>query len=281
MYSQQQQDACVGEAENVSEGVQGFSSFEPKDTSPAGGTGNTLFKKRSFEDYWFKTGTPTFLLKKIKEQQYFNTSELQVSRNIFDNYSLENIETRSLLFQTGYLTINSIDHRLKLYTLGYPNREVEEAMNNYLIGVLLKRHSNNSLRPVVQLEESFLKNDPAGVVAVILSLLKDMPSHLLDGKGEHFYHAFVHLHFRYLSFFIQSEVHTSDGRLDAVVHTPAHVYILEFKIDLSAEAALRRIDEKGYAGKYLIEKKPIVGIGINFDTVKRGVSDWKAVEIGK
>jgi hypothetical protein len=107
-------------------------------------------------------------------------------------------------------------------------------------------------------------------------MLRDVPAHLLDDKGEHFYHALVHLHFRYLGMFIQSEVHTSDGRMDAVVHTPTHIFVIEFKIDQSADTALAQIRQKGYADRFRMENKPVVALGINFDTKKKAVSDWKA-----
>ena len=74
--------------------------------------------------------------------------------------------------------------------------------------------------------------------------------------------------------FIQSEVHTSDGRMDAVVHTPTHIYILEFKIDQSAQAALQQIRQKAYADKFRVENKTIVAMGINFDSRKKTVDDW-------
>ena len=102
-----------------------------------------------------------------------------------------------------------------------------------------------------------------------------MPFPLLKGKKEDFYHAIVHLHFRYLGMMnMDSEVCTSDGRMDAVVKTATHIYILEFKINKSAEVALQQIKDKAYPEKYLIENKEIVMIGINFDTRKKGIKDW-------
>lgn len=238
-----------------------------------------FFAAGSFQDYWFKTGTPTFLIQKIKETGYFNLNDLKVSSLIFESYSLDNLETRSLLFQTGYLTIKSIDYEFGIYQLDYPNREVEQAMHNHLIAALLHRSALDSPRPVVALKEAFFANDLARVVTVINTMLKDVPSHLLDEKGEHFYHALVHLHFRYLGLFIQSEVHTSDGRMDALVQTPTHIYLLEFKIDQSAEVALEQIRRKGYADTLRLENKPLIGVGINFDTIKKAVSDWAQEEV--
>jgi hypothetical protein len=88
---------------------------------------------------------------------------------------------------------------------------VEQALSNHLISALLNLSSTSLVSPVLQLEEAFANNDMARVATVIYARLKDVPSLLLDGQKEHFYHALIHLHFRYLGFFIQSEVHTSDG----------------------------------------------------------------------
>jgi PD-(D/E)XK nuclease superfamily len=196
-----------------------------------------------------------------------------------ESYTLDNLDVRSMLFQTGYLTLRHIDSMRGLYTLDYPNREVEQALANHLIGALLHRPPADSIRPVVQLEEAFLHNQPEKVANLINAMLKDLPSILLGGQDEHFYHALVHLHFRYLGFFIQSEVHTSDGRMDAVVHTPQRIFILEFKIDQSADDALRQILDKAYAHKFSAEGKPVTAFGINFDTQKRRVSEWKTADV--
>jgi Predicted AAA-ATPase/PD-(D/E)XK nuclease superfamily len=238
-----------------------------------------FFRMRSFEDYWFKTGTPTFLIKKLKEADYYNLNDLRVTRQVFDSYALDNLELRSLLFQTGYLTIRKYDPDSGIYTLRYPNQEVEEALSSHLIGALLHRPPADSASPVVDIRDAFFRNDLAKVVLIINAMLKDVPSLLLDDKKEHFYHALVHLHFRYLGFFIQSEVHTSDGRMDAVVHTPTHIYLLEFKIDQSAHAALAQIRQKAYADRFQADGKIVVGMGVNFDTAKRRVSEWESVEL--
>jgi Predicted AAA-ATPase/PD-(D/E)XK nuclease superfamily len=234
-----------------------------------------FFSSGTFQDYWFKTGTPTFLVKQLSAAKYFNLNELTVGATLLENYTLDQLDVRAMLFQTGYLTIREADTLRGLYTLDYPNREVEQALSNHLIGALLHRPAADSIRPVVQLEQAFLKNDPEQVVAIINAMLKSIPSLLLSNQGEYFYHALVHLHFRYLGFFIQSEVHTSDGRMDAVVHTPNTIFILEFKVNQSADAALTQIKTKQYAAAFATETKNIVQLGINFDTEKHCVSEWK------
>ncbi len=238
-----------------------------------------LFENLNFGDFWFKSGTPTFLINLLKEQELYVVDDMRVSGILFDSYDLENMDARALMFQTGYLTVKQYDPYRNRYTLGYPNREVEEAMNNYLIASLLNRMPVDALRPVELLEEGFLRNDLPKVIAVINSLLKDLPSHLLDDKTEHFYHALVHLHFRYLGLYLESEVHTSDGRMDAVVQTPTHVYIIEFKLNVDAKVALAQIVEKQYAEKFRLIQKEIIGLGISFDTIKKAVKDWVSKEV--
>lgn len=238
-----------------------------------------LFEKLQFGDFWFKSGTPTFLINLLKEQELYVLDDMRVSGILFDSYDLENMDARALMFQAGYLTVKQYDPYRNRYTLGYPNREVEEAMNNYLIASLLNRMPVDALRPVELLEEGFLRNDLPKVIAVINSLLKDLPSQLLDDKTEHFYHALVHLHFRYLGLYLESEVHTSDGRMDAVVQTPSHVYIIEFKLNVDAKVALAQIVEKQYAEKFRLIQKEIIGLGISFDTLKKAVKDWESKEV--
>ena len=162
-----------------------------------------------------------------------------------------------------------------IYTLDYPNREVEQAMSNYILAELLHADYTATAIPVFNIKAAFLKNDVEKVVKIINAILKDVPSPLLRGKKEDFYHALVHLHFRYLGLLMDSEVNTSDGRMDAVVKTPSHIYIIEFKLNQSAEKALQQIKDKDYAAKYTTENKPIVLVGINFNSRKKAIGSWK------
>jgi hypothetical protein len=230
---------------------------------------------RAFENYWFATGTPTFLINLIKQNKIFDFNQITASRSLLDSYEPDNLDVRTLLFQTGYLTIKHIDIYNGIYTLDYPNREVEQSMHDYLIAALLDRKMGDSPKPVFDVVSAFHQNNIERVIAIINSLLKDVPALLINAKNEHFYHSLVHLHFRYLGLLMDSEVHTSDGRMDAVVKTNTHIYILEFKIDQSAEIALNQIKNKIYYDKYAIENKTVVGIGINFDTEKRAIGEWQ------
>jgi hypothetical protein len=237
-----------------------------------------FFQKRTFGIFWFETGTPTFLINILKERQLFDLEDVQVDQLLFESYTLENLETYSLLFQTGYLTLKSADE-FGLFTLSYPNREVKESMLRHLISAY--RHETEMVTPVIiQLRKAFLEGQIDQVIEIIKSLFKNIPSTLFIKNKESYYHSLIFLLFHYLGIFIEAEVHTADGRLDAVVQTPATVYILEFKLDKSAQEALSQIKTKGYAEKYLHTPKKIIGLGINFESKKKTVGEWVSEELG-
>jgi Predicted AAA-ATPase/PD-(D/E)XK nuclease superfamily len=238
-----------------------------------------FFDKEAFREFWFTSGSPKFLIDLLRAKPHFNFNNLKVPQRVTDSYEIENLEIRALLFQTGYLTVKHYDNRRGIYTLDYPNREVEQAMQDHLIALLLNKDTVDSVAPVFDIENAFLANDIESVVKVIKTMLKDVPSHLIEKKQEHFYHALIHLHFRYLGWYLESEVHTSNGRMDAVVKTVSHIYILEFKIDKTAATALQQIKDKDYAAKFALEKKKMVAVGINFDTENKTISDWTQEDI--
>jgi hypothetical protein len=231
--------------------------------------------KRAFKNYWFLTGTPSFLINLIREQETFLLNEIMASNTLIDSYELDNIDVRTMLFQTGYLTVKSMDNEDGTYLLDYPNREVEQSATDYILAALLHTNANDARLPILQIKDAFLANNVEKVVNTMHSVLKDVPNHLLRGKKEDFYHAVVHLYYKYLGLLMQSEVNTSDGRMDAVVTTPTHIYIIEFKLNESADKALQQIKDKDYASKYLTENKKIVLVGVNFSSRKRGVGGWK------
>jgi Predicted AAA-ATPase/PD-(D/E)XK nuclease superfamily/PAS fold len=234
-----------------------------------------FLQKGEFLDYWFRSGTPTFLVTLIKEKKEYEFQNIRGTASLLESYEIENIQLPALFFQAGYLTITDISRVGGQLTLEYPNREVEQSMSNHIMATMLNRDPVFSAAPVETFKNAFLANDVERVVKTINAMLKDVPSLLLEGKQEHFYHALVHLHFRYLGWYLDSEVHTSDGRMDAVVKTDLHIYIIEFKIDQSAATAITQIKNKAYAEKYNTENKQIVAVGINFDTQKRCVGDWE------
>ena len=227
-----------------------------------------------FRNFWFETGTPTFLLKLLRQQWLYKLDELEVSEQTFASYDIEHLEAIAILFQTGYLTIKE-KRDFGLYTLDYPNAEVKEALLSYIIADLRNEQTPLTKPMVIQLYEAFNANDIERVIKLIKSIFKNIPSHIFLSQAEAYYHSLIHLVFFYLGQYTESEVNTNDGRLDCMVQTPTHIYIIEFKLDESAEAALAQIKERGYADKYTADPRPKMLLGINFSREEKTVEGWE------
>ncbi len=234
-----------------------------------------FFDARKFQNFWFETGTPTFLIKELKKHHFYDIEHLEVSENQLNSFIISALNPTSLLFQTGYLTIDHYDKDLFLYTLRYPNQEVRFSMQQYLLQAYQDNLAVDPLSPVVRVLKALRKNDMETVIATINSLFASIPYDLWQKENEHFYHALVHLIFSLLGTYIRSEVHTAHGRCDALVENQHYIYAFEFKLDGSAEAALQQIREKGYLAPYQDSEKEKVAVGINFSTEKKAVEEWK------
>ena len=234
----------------------------------------SFFGAGEFQNFWFSTGTPTFLVNLLKNRNFYNLGKSEVGQAAFDSFDIENIDTYSLLFQTGYLTIKAKEP-FGLYILDYPNREVKDSMLQYLIAGFSKGSYAQSTPIVLKLRKAFLENNFEKIIGIINSLFKSIPSHIFIKDKEAYYHSVVFLVFQYLGQFIEAEVHTSDGRIDAVVQTDTHIYVIEFKLDESADIALQQIQEKGYIQKYQQSDKDLVGVGINFSSTSKSVEGWE------
>ena len=233
-----------------------------------------FFDQAEFRNFWFETGTPTFLLKLLKDEWLYELVNLTVSEETFSSYDIEHLQAIPILFQAGYLTIKGRGN-FGIYTLGYPNAEVKESLLSYIISDL--RHEQTALtKPmVIQLYDAFRSNDIERVIKLIKSIFKNIPSQIFIAKAEAYYHSLIYLVFFYLGQYAESEVNTNDGRLDCVVQSPTHIYILEFKLNKSADEAVEQIKERGYANKYAADRRPKVLLGINFSSEQKTVDEWK------
>jgi hypothetical protein len=236
-----------------------------------------FFKKKEFNNFWFETGTPTFLVKLLNKNFQYDFETLEADPNIFNAYTLEKLEYIPLLFQTGYLTIKGRT-KYGMYQLGYPNKEVKDAMMKYLLGGYLNIAPGITSPTVLTILDCLDKNDLNGTKNALQALFKSIPSHIFIRKSEKYYHSIVHLTFQIIGMYAKSEVHTSDGRMDTVVFTDDRIFIFEFKVDQSADVALQQIRDKDYAALYRASNKPITGIGVNFGSKTKGITDW-ATEI--
>jgi Predicted AAA-ATPase/PD-(D/E)XK nuclease superfamily len=229
-----------------------------------------------FKNYWFATATPTFLMNQMKKWGQFDVENIEVKSSLFEKYDLDNIGIIPLLFQTGYLTIQKVNADANTYTLNYPNKEVRESMYDFLMDELVPAAQLLNMGATVHdLQAAFEKGNLVRVQTIIAALLADLPFHTFEDSSEGLYHGLIHILFSYLGLAMQSEAHSSKGRADVVVQTLTHIYIFEFKINKSAEAAFQQILDNEYAEKYRALGKSILAIGVNFNTKNRKMDPWK------
>ena len=241
------------------------------------GTLNFL-QKQAFQNFWFSTGTPTFLAELMKKQVNFEFENLKIDSALLDKYDLDNLELSPLLFQTGYLTVKEKDVMTGDMVLDYPNKEVRESMYRFVLDYLTRTPPESSTGMTVKdLAKAFHSNDLDKVKIILDTLFADLSYNLYEPdprRSERFYHSVIHLMFKYLGVHVQSEVHTSHGRADSVVQTATHVYVFEFKYNKSGKTAFDQIIKKGYADTYRASGKNIIGIGVNFSEKKKAITGW-------
>jgi hypothetical protein len=229
-----------------------------------------------FKNYWFETGSPSFLVHQMKKYNQFDVENTIVDSSFLEKYELDNIELVALLFQTGYLTIKSRNVMTGNMVLDYPNKEVRESMYKFILHSLVPNVNRPNYGLTMEaVQNAFETNNLVQVRAIINSLLADLPAETFKVKSEGLYHGLIHLIFKYLGCYIDSEVHSSMGRADAVVQTNTHIFIFEFKFNETAAIAFQQILDKQYANKYRASGKIIVGIGVNFNQEKRCIDDWE------
>jgi hypothetical protein len=255
------------------------------------GTLNFLYEG-DFRNFWFSTGTPTFLFHIMRRHTQFTFENALSSGTLLDKYDLDNLDLIALLFQTGYLTVKKRNFDTGEMVLGYPNREVRDSMYAYLMDCLSPHYTSQPAEITVQdLSKAFQRNDLGRVEDIVNTLFSDVPYNLFEKQvrkdskdldryidaallAENFFHGLIHLMFKYLGAFIESEVHTSKGRADSIVQTQTHIYIFEFKFNKTADEAFQQIRERGYARKYKLSNKIIIGIGVNFNRKERVSDPW-------
>jgi hypothetical protein len=238
----------------------------------------TFFKnKGKFENYWYSTGTPTFLMKLCRENQMYDFESVKLNKSDLGNFDIENLKIEPLLFQTGYLTISEEDTLFRQYKLTFPNLEVRESYLNNLLEAYIDTSQIQS-SSILNGLRAFLKTKDAETLKdTINHAFSHIPYGLWQKENEQYYHALVHLMFSLLGVYIFSEVQTQRGRTDSIVMFENEVFIFEFKLDKSAEDAFFQIENKGYADKFKDSGFPIYKVGVNFSSEKKAV---EAVMVG-
>ncbi|ASM76090.1 hypothetical protein VITFI_CDS0311 [Vitreoscilla filiformis] len=247
-----------------------------------------LLDKREFQPYWFETGTPTFLVKLLAERQFFtpDLSQVMAMEQLIGSFDVDEIPPEALLFQTGYLTLRGreeISRAQWVYTLGYPNREVETSLN----GALLKGYGvpdRPALATRLQLLKLLRNGDAASLRALFHAFFASIPhdwyrrNELAGFEG--YYASIVYSHFAAAGLEIRLEDATNHGRIDMTVLAFGTVWLFEFKVvELVPEGrALAQLQARGYAEKYRARGEPIRLIGVEFSKVDRNIVGFEVLE---
>jgi hypothetical protein len=228
-----------------------------------------------FKNYWFETGTPSFLVNLIKERDYPipNIENLQVREATFSTFDLDNLKLEALLFQTGYTTIQGFDGLT--YRLGYPNQEVKNSFLSYLYDNLVKIADTNLKEQFIRLHQYLAQDDIEQFMQTTNAILSAIPYPQIEGRDEGFYHTVFYLMLSASGVLVHTEPLTSHGRIDMAVEFKDRVFILELKCNQSAAAAIRQIHDKRYYDKYAQSGRKIYLLGINFSTKERAIVDWQ------
>lgn len=240
---------------------------------------NMFFFEKNFKNFWFATGTPSFLVDLLKQEGIYDLHFPPSNLAGFESFDLDRLKPMAILYQTGYLTMKEKDED-GLILLDYPNKEVKDSMLEILIETYVGIDAEFSTALIVRLRKAFENNDLDTVMRILQGIFKDLPYFLHEKYPEKFFHAAIHLLFSYLGIRIQSEVCISDGRVDSLVETDTHVYILEYKLDESAAVALAQIREKKYYEAYWHKGKMVVGVGVNFSSGGRNIDAWEMEVMG-
>ena len=239
------------------------------------------FNKLDIDNYWYKSGTPTYLVKLI-EGHNINMQKLTsrgYESQYFVDYRADAEEPLAMLYQSGYLTIKSYDKRYREYTLDYPNVEVSKGFVTLMANSYLKKDESEATYWIVNLDRMLRRGDLNEVRDAFTAFLASIPYEAnKDERAKdfetHFQYTF-YIIFRLLSCYTTLlEKQNSKGRADIIIESDNDIYIFEFKLDGSAEEALQQIEDKQYALSYLQDKRKLHKIGVNISSSTRTVDGW-------
>ncbi len=229
----------------------------------------------ALKNYWFETGTPTFLVNILKENDYpiASIENLELDKQIFSVYEIERLQPEALLYQTGYITIKSVNEN-GLYAFHYPNQEVKLSFLKFLMFSYIPGHGHEKSR-FARLSGYLIEENLEAFFETITAMFAAIPYTLESKRDEAYFHMAFFLIVSASGVNARSEVLTCDCRIVMVMEFSDKVYIIEFKCNQNAQAAINQIREKEYAAPYRGSGEKIILMGINFDTEKRNVSEWK------
>ena len=233
------------------------------------------FARMEFGSYWFETGTPTYLVELLRNNDYRldEVNGTVVGIEALSGVDAADTDPIPVIFQSGYLTIKDYNSRFNTYTLGYPNKEVEEGFVNFLVPFYTPIRETRGAFEVQRFVQEVESGDIDGFFTRLRSFFSDTTYELVRQQELH-YSNVLYIVFRLMGFYTQVEYHTSNGRIDLVLQTPDYIYVMEFKLHGTAEEALQQINEKGYALPFEKDPRTLYKIGVSFSPETRNIDKW-------
>ena len=235
----------------------------------------SALSKLSFGSYWFASGTPTFLVEMLKKTDYDlrELDGIEVSAASLSDDRADIHNPIPMVYQSGYLTIKKFDERFRIYTLGFPNEEVEYGFLNFAAPFYTPVSERDTAFYIGKFVHELETGDVEAFLNRMEAFFADFP-YELNTKTERHYQVVFYLVFKLMGQFTDVEVRSSRGRADAVVRTLQYIYVFEFKLNGTAEEALQQIDDKGYLIPYQADGRKLIKIGVEFSAEKRNLNRW-------
>ena len=233
------------------------------------------FKYKEFGSYWFETGTPTYLVKLLKKHHYDleQMAHEETDAQVLNSIDSESTNPIPVIYQSGYLTIKGYDERFGIYRLGFPNREVEEGFIRFLLPFYANVNKVESPFEVQKFVREVETGDYDSFFHRLQSFFADTTYEVIREQELH-YENVLFIVFKLVGFYTKVEYHTNDGRIDLVLQTEKIIYIMEFKLNGTAEEALQQINDKHYALPFEADGRKLFKIGINFSEKTRNIEKW-------
>jgi hypothetical protein len=233
------------------------------------------FEANKIKNYWFETGTPSYLVYLLQKHNYNleHMASAVVDADVLNSVDSQSTDPVPVIYQSGYLTIKDYNPRFGIYTLGFPNAEVEEGFMNFLLpyySPIPKSSTGFNIQNFVLDVESGKVDD---FFHRLSSLFADTPYELIKDLENH-YQNVIFIVSKLMGFYVKAEYHTSQGRIDLVLQTQDYTYVMEFKLNGTAEDALQQINDKNYALPFDNGDRKLVKVGVNFSSATRNIDRW-------
>ena len=235
------------------------------------------FADKNFGAYWFSSGTPTYLINMLNKFDVLpaTIAPTEALSSAFDAPTEKMTSITPLLYQSGYVTIKDYDKDTQLYTLDIPNKEIRVGLFNSLLPNYVNgTQAQQGGVTITKMASLIRRRDMDGALQLLQDYFETLPYCNVTNYEGH-YQQMLYIIFTLLTgFVVDVEVHTPKGRVDMVLLTNTDLYLLELKLNKSAQAAMRQINLKNYHRRFALSGKPITKVGINFDSTKGNIEDW-------